>query len=211
MVPAVWDSFTKTKEIIFDKAIELISSVGYENMSVKMLANAVGIKTASMYNHFTSKQEILDSIYGYYCDHMFDNRPSIEESKRIIETGSREEIFKTLTFNFVSDDPKKYKRMILTAKIVMMRIFNDRQANQIFLEYSCLKPAAYVKELLEYGISIGRIESFFDIDTYTNFLTGMIFSMGFKAFARPDYVIGQISEETRIGKMLMEILPLKRE
>ena len=209
MVPAVWDSFTKTKEIIFDKAIELISSVGYENMSMKMLANAVGIKTASMYNHFTSKQEILDSIYGYYCDHMFDNRPSIEESKRIIETGSREEIFKTLTFNFVSDDPKKYKRMILTAKIVMMRIFNDRQANQIFLEYSCVRPAAYVKELIEFGISIGRIEPF-DIDTYTNFLTGMLFSMGVKAFAHPNYIISQLDEEVRIGKMLMDIIPLRQ-
>ena len=207
-MPAVHELFTGTKEIIFDKAIEIISSVGYENMSMKVLAKAVGIKTASIYNHFACKQDILDSIYGYYCDHMFDNRPSIEESKRVIETGSREEIFKTLIFNFVSDDPKKYKRMILTAKIVMMRIFNDRQANQIFLEYSCLKPAAYVKELLEYGISIGRIEPF-DIDTYTNFLTGMLFSMGIRAFASSEYIIGQIDEETRIGKMLMDIIPLK--
>ena len=204
----VGDLYTGTKETIFDKAIEIISSVGYENMSMKMLAKAVGIKTASIYNHFSCKQEILDSIYSYYCDHMFDTRPSIEESKHVIETGSREEIFKTIIFNFLSDDPKKYKRMILISKIVMMRIFNDRQANQIFLEYNCLKPEAYVKELLEYGIFIGRIESF-DIDTYTKFLTGMLFSMGFKAFARPDYIVGQISEEALIGKMLMDIIPLK--
>ncbi|MCL1818175.1 MAG: TetR/AcrR family transcriptional regulator [Spirochaetaceae bacterium] len=204
----MWDSLIKTKEIIFDKAIELISSVGFENMSMKMLANAVGIKTASMYNHFTSKQEILDNIYCYYCDHVFDNRPPVEESRHIIETGSREEIFKTLTFNFVSDDPKKYKRMILAAKIVMMRIFNDRQANQIFLEYSCLKPAAYVKELLEYGISIGRMENF-DAAMFADLLLGRIFYLGMKAFARPDYYVGQIRKETRIAKMLMDIIPLK--
>ena len=203
------ESFSGTREIIFDKAIEIISSVGFENMSMKVLANAVGIKTASMYNHFTSKKQILDSIYNYYCDHMFDNRPSLEEAKRVIENGTREEIYRAITFNFVSkEDQKKYRRMVLTAKIVMMRIFNDRRANQIFLEFSCQKPAAYVKELLDYGVSIGKIESF-DIDTYTNFLTGMLFSMGFKAFAGPNYIVSQLDEETRIAKMLMDIIPLK--
>ena len=162
-----------------------------------------------MYNHFESKQEILDSIYNYFCEHYFDNRPPIEQSKRVIETGSREDIYKkAIMLNFVSEDEKKYKRMVLTAKIVMMRIFNDKRANQIFFEFNNIKPQSYVKELLEYGVSIGRIESF-DIDTYVTFLTGMIFFMGIKAFARFDYIAGQLEEEERIGKMLMEILPLK--
>ena len=202
------DSLTGTKEIIFDKAIEIIATVGFENMSMRSLADAVGVKSASMYNHFAGKQEILDSIYDYFCDHYFDNRPPIEHSRHVIETGSREDIYQELMLNFVSEDEKKYKRMVLTAKIVMMRIFNDKRANQIFYELNNFKPQSYVKELLEYGVSIGRIESF-DIDTYANFLSGMMFFMGIKAFARPDYSVGQLDEEERIGKMMMSILPVK--
>ena len=202
------DSLTGTREVIFDKAIEIISSVSFENMSMKVLAKAAGIKTASIYNHFPSKQDILDRIYDYYCDHMFDNRLPIEQSKRIIETGGREDIYRTIMYNFVTEDGKKYKRMVLTTKIVLMRIFNDMRANHIFFELNCRESALYVKELLEYGVSIGRIESF-DIDTYTNFLIGMISFMGVKAFTQPNYIIGQLEEETRIGKMLMDIIPLK--
>ena len=202
------DVLTGTKELIFDKAIEIVATVGFENMSMRDLANAVGIKTASVYSHFASKQEILDNIYDYFCEHYLDNRLPIEESKAVFETGSREEIFNTMMFNFMSNDEKKYKRMVLSTKIVMMRIFNDERANRIFLDINCKKTAELTKELLEYGISIGRLENF-DIDTYTNFLIGMMFFMGIKAFARPNYTVGQLDEEMRIGKMLMDILPLK--
>jgi AcrR family transcriptional regulator len=207
----VIETLTGTKEIIFDKALEIIATIGFENMTIRDLADEVGLKGASIYNHFSSKQEILDCIYDYYCEHHFDARTPIEKSKRIIETGTREEIYtKALTFDFVRDDEKMFKRMVLTAKIVMMRLFNDQRANQIFFEYSNEKAHSYVKEILEYGISIGRIENF-DIDTYINFLIGMIYYTGIKAFARPDYIVKKLDEETNIAKMLMNILPLKNE
>ena len=202
------ESLTGTKELIFDTAIEMIATVGFENMSMRDLASAVGIKTSSLYSHFAGKQEILDSIYDYFCEHYLDNRLPAEESRRVFKTGSREEMFKTMMFDFVSKDEKKYKRMVLATKIVMMRIFNDERANRVFLEITCDKTAEITKDLLEYGISAGRLENF-DVDTYSSFLIGMLFFMGIKAFARPDYAVGQLDEEKRIGKMLMDILPLK--
>jgi AcrR family transcriptional regulator len=194
------------KEIIFDKAIEMIAEIGYENMSMRDLADAVDLRVASVYNHYAGKQEILDNIYDYYCEHMFDNRPTLEQSKRVIDTGDKDEVFETLNFNYVTDDEKKYKRMILTTKIVTMRIFNDERANYIFLELKCSEPAIYVKELLEYGISIGKIEMF-DVDTYVNFMIGQRFFMGIKAYARPDYIVQQLDEEKSIMKMLKDFLP----
>jgi AcrR family transcriptional regulator len=202
------DFLSGTKEMIFDKAIEMISSIGFENMSMRDLADSVGIKVASMYNHFPGKQEILDCIYDYYCQHVFDNRFSMEEAKRIMETGSREEIYKSMIYDFVTPDQKKYRRMLLITKIVIMRIFNDEQANKIFLNKNCSEPAVYARGLLEYGISIGRLESF-DTDTYVTFMIGQMLFMGIKAYARPDYVVQQLDEEVGIHKMLMEFLPLK--
>lgn len=51
-----------TKQKILDKALELFSVYGYDSVSVGMIAQAVGIKAPSLYNHFPSKQSIFDAI-----------------------------------------------------------------------------------------------------------------------------------------------------
>ena len=49
-----------TKQAILDTALDLFSVQGYEATSISQIADAVGIRKASMYSHFGSKQEILD-------------------------------------------------------------------------------------------------------------------------------------------------------
>ena len=204
-----YDSFSGTREIVFDKAIEIIAAIGFESMGLRDLAKAVGIKVPSLYNHFRSKQEILDCMYGYYRCHMFDNRPSIEQSRRVMESGDKDAIFSSIVFTFESTEEKKYLRMVLITKVILMRLFKDKQASHIFMQLNCEDATNYVKELLEYGISIGRLERF-DVDTYTQFLIGQRIFMAIKAFASPDYAVGQLEEELHINKLLKEFLPLKR-
>ena len=52
----------KTKEKILHAALELFSVRGYEDTSVAQIAEAVGIKAPSLYNHYRSKQEIFAAI-----------------------------------------------------------------------------------------------------------------------------------------------------
>lgn len=51
-----------TKERILDVALDLFSTNGYEATSMSDIAKAVGIRKASLYAHYDSKQEILDSL-----------------------------------------------------------------------------------------------------------------------------------------------------
>lgn len=51
-----------TREMILETALELFSIRGYEATSVSQIVDAVGIRKASMYSHFKSKQEILDEL-----------------------------------------------------------------------------------------------------------------------------------------------------
>ena len=51
-----------TKEKITKEALTLFAEKGYKGTSVKNIADAVGIKDASLYNHFKSKQEIFDAF-----------------------------------------------------------------------------------------------------------------------------------------------------
>lgn len=51
-----------TKNEILEAALNLFSTQGYEATSILQIADAVGIRKASLYSHFTSKQEILDVL-----------------------------------------------------------------------------------------------------------------------------------------------------
>ena len=56
-----------TKQRILDKALELFSTQGYDSVSVGEIAQAVGIKAPSLYNHFPGKQAIFDAIVEALC------------------------------------------------------------------------------------------------------------------------------------------------
>ena len=67
-----------TRNEILEKALDLFSVNGYEATSMLQIADAVGIRKASLYSHFTSKQDILDNIInsvltGYANHSMFAN------------------------------------------------------------------------------------------------------------------------------------------
>lgn len=51
-----------TKQEILETALDLFSVKGYEATSISQITDAVGIRKASMYSHFGSKQEILDAL-----------------------------------------------------------------------------------------------------------------------------------------------------
>ena len=57
-----------TRERILLAALELFSRRGYDAVSVRDIARAVGIKESSLYNHFVNKQAIFDSILQEYGD-----------------------------------------------------------------------------------------------------------------------------------------------
>ncbi|MFJ9364889.1 helix-turn-helix domain-containing protein [Nocardia sp. NPDC101769] len=47
---------------ILDAAAELFTSHGYGNTSTRAVADAVGIRQASLYHHFAAKDDILDAL-----------------------------------------------------------------------------------------------------------------------------------------------------
>lgn len=53
---------TSTKQAILDVSLDLFSANGFEATSIGQIADAVGIRKSSLYSHFESKQEILDTL-----------------------------------------------------------------------------------------------------------------------------------------------------
>ena len=57
-----------TKTEIHQAAVELFSSRGYEKTSLREIAEQVGITKASLYYHYSSKQDLLRAIIGTFLD-----------------------------------------------------------------------------------------------------------------------------------------------
>ena len=51
-----------TKERIFDEAISLFAQKGYTETTMRDIAKAVDIQAGSIYNHFSSKDELLSAV-----------------------------------------------------------------------------------------------------------------------------------------------------
>ena len=64
---------SNTREEILEAALDLFAVNGYEATSISQLADAVGIRKASLYSHFANKQDILDTVVETvlkgYADH----------------------------------------------------------------------------------------------------------------------------------------------
>lgn len=58
-----------TKQEILNAALDLFSTQGFEATSISQLSDAVGIRKASLYSHFSSKQEILDLLLRHVLEH----------------------------------------------------------------------------------------------------------------------------------------------
>lgn len=59
-----------TKAAILDEAMRLFSEQGFRATTVRDIASAVGIKDASLYNHYPSKQAMFDAIVEQALDTM---------------------------------------------------------------------------------------------------------------------------------------------
>lgn len=72
-----------TKEDIIKKSMKLINKVGLENFSVRKLAKKMDCQPSSLYNHFASKEDLLNQIYMYvhnrYLDNVIGESASLED------------------------------------------------------------------------------------------------------------------------------------
>lgn len=76
-----------TKEKIFDVSLELFSQKGYNGVSIREIAREVGIRESSIYNHYKSKEAILDAIIDYFKTKLNQSGLPDEDAEDLMEQG----------------------------------------------------------------------------------------------------------------------------
>jgi AcrR family transcriptional regulator len=72
MARTVGSNGPKTMEAIRKAGLRLIYSQGYEAMSLRRLASEVGIQAGSLYNHITTKQDLLFDLIKVHMDELLE-------------------------------------------------------------------------------------------------------------------------------------------
>ncbi|WP_394138060.1 TetR/AcrR family transcriptional regulator [Cytobacillus oceanisediminis] len=60
------------REVILETAVELFAEKGYSHTSMQEIAEGVGISKGSLYSFFTSKEDLIISIYEHYQQLVFE-------------------------------------------------------------------------------------------------------------------------------------------
>jgi AcrR family transcriptional regulator len=77
-----------TKEKVFEVALDLFAQKGYDAVSMREIAEAVGIKKASLYSHFSSKDELLEKLFEYPMAKLTTDSPQgFDAEKEITSMG----------------------------------------------------------------------------------------------------------------------------
>lgn len=151
------EEFSRPKRRIFETAIDLFSVKTYETVSLEDIANALNRKKPSLYNHFSSKQEILDTMYAFFVEHIFDQRRTLDELKPIFATGSIIDMMLSMSFRF---RPEYTDMLTKILTVIHQRKYHDEQARTIAKELIIDEGIRYVEDAFNCAIAAGRLAPF---------------------------------------------------
>lgn len=121
---------TQTKDKIFDTALDLFSKKGYDSVSVRTIASEVGIKESSIYNHYSSKKDILMSILNYFEEYFKENPLDDENIRKLLEENPEEfyhqgsEMFKQQIFE---------EKILKIMKLIFVQMYQIDEVKEFFL------------------------------------------------------------------------------
>jgi len=161
-----------TKEKILYASIRLFSDNGYENVSMRQIAKAVGIRAASIYNHYFSKSDILKSIYSFYVQQRQLAFPSMESLLQMAETESSQTLLARMN---VSLPPALQNTMDRIITIATQRVCVDKDSEYFVQELFFTFPKSVIISVLNRMVEVGRIKPV-NIDAFTDLVT--YFSFG---------------------------------
>ena len=167
-----------TKWELFMASIDLFSKHGYGNVSVREIAEQVGIKPPAIYYHFKSKDEILCQIHDFYIANFYTSIPKLDDLVALIGKVPPREIFNRLTFFY---DDKLAELMYKISKIAIKEQEREPHAYELMQKAYFDIPKEYLHTILTKMIEQNIIEPF-DIDTWITIFSYCDFTSMFRGF-----------------------------
>lgn len=149
-----------TKEKIFDASLELFSQKGFNNTSVREIAREVGIKESSIYNHYSSKQAIMDTILKTFEDYF----NSFDENKN----HQMDELLESDPMLFYRMGSEMFRQQLRNERIMKLfrfffiQMYQDEMIADFFHKHILEEPLEFWTSIFSRLIEKGLIRKEFD-------------------------------------------------
>ncbi len=153
---------SNTREEILEAALDCFSVNGYEATSISQLADAVGIRKASLYSHFTNKQEILDTVVETtlkgYADHSIFANANWDDPDftRDMVGMTQEDVIKQIQgqIRYIIHDP----RICKGRKMLMIEQFRNEELARIQTKQNYTDVLHYFEGMMKFLIREGHLK-----------------------------------------------------
>jgi AcrR family transcriptional regulator len=144
-----------TKEDILHAAIDLFSESGVSAVSIRDITRKVSINESSLYNHFKSKDELLDAIIEKFNSELGKASFAEEEIEAQLSDKTPEAFLQQHIIRLRERITPTIQKIW---KIIYMEQFRDKRARDTVLEGILGSPAAYYEKAFGMMVEKGLIK-----------------------------------------------------
>jgi len=153
--------YSGTKQRIFDVSVKLFSEKGYDAVSLREIAAEVGITNAAIYNHFNSKEAILNDIFAAFKRKLDGYILKKAQVDRYIETDTPRQLLERCIGRFVESD---MEFMAYGYRITYREYLNSQLASELIIVQLHERTAKSIQYVLDSLIRRGSIPA---MDTWS--------------------------------------------
>ena len=179
-----------TKQKILDCAAALFAEKGYTETTIRELTNAVGLKnSASLYNHFPSKNAILEHMLEDYTQFNIDVFDKKDILLALRENPTAEGILGCLTTTFPPDRAEYYLKVLC---VLLHEQLRNPYVRKYMSEQIILRSELHLKIIFDALKTLGLIRQDADPDYWAKITSSLFYSFATRSMlgigdSAPDY------------------------
>lgn len=155
-----------TKEIILEKSLKLFAVHGYEAVSIRQIADEVGIGNSALYRHYESKQAIFDALVNELKQRYLKQCSSVNSNIRGVEA-VKEHCLKMFEYQTQNEWIVNFRQLLLIEK------FKNPKMAELYKEFFVDIPLNTQKEIFielqNQGLMTGGDPYVFAMELYAPF------------------------------------------
>ncbi|MCC0650007.1 TetR/AcrR family transcriptional regulator [Clostridioides sp. ZZV15-6598] len=156
-----------TKEKILNESMKLFSVKGFDAVSIRSIADAVGVSNSALYKHYPSKQAIFDAIVEKSKEHFLKQCDYAQNSICVNMESFVQMCLSMFDFQINDEWIVMFRRVLLIEQFKnekMAQIFND-----FFIEFPITSQKLTFEKLIEDGIMISKNPEVLAMELYAPF------------------------------------------
>src|SRR5690554_227135 len=138
---------SKTKNKILNTARALFNSSGYSNVTIRMIAQELGMSSGNLNYHFKKREDILEALY-FEMVSAFDARVAQLGEREInfknIQSDIQTSMERMVEYRFIWADLYHILQLNNKIKIHFEKVYHDRSKGYVYL-FETLKQRDYLK------------------------------------------------------------------